>query len=219
VETLDQFGNSYRIPAEVAPTPSLHSRFIASWKQAISPNISWWVPYWSHTALMCCVFRIMFAPRSVLRVTILSLLITAAIVAWVQATMPGVQLPLGKMLLSVPIMYAYMAVMFLLHLVIPTSVNVRKDRIHTTTGQSNWVVKAKDIYRTRIVVFAVDRIRLRIFYTRKNRRRTRTFGVSPRINLDALCANLPAYPQVWDARNRYQNPKHSTAGEPHPATS
>jgi len=156
---------------------------------------------------MWCVFRIVFAPRSVIRVTILSLIIAAAIIAWVQVAIPGVQLPIWKMLLSVPIMYAYMAVMLLLHLVVPTSVKVRKDRIHTTTGKSNWVLKAKDVYRARIVVFAVDRIRLRIFYTRKNRRRSRTFGVSPKINLDALCANLPIYPQVWDARNRYRNTK------------
>jgi hypothetical protein len=203
LDALGQFGNSFNKQPATSPIQSRWSRFIASWKLATSPNVSWWVPYWSHTPRIWRECRQVFAPRSVLRVTIVSLLVSAGIIAWVQATVPGVLLPpLWKMLLSIPVMYAYVAFRLLLLLVIPTQIKVRKDRIHTSTGESGWFVKAKDVSRTRIVVFAVDRIRLHIFYNRNNRRRSRTFGVSPRINLHALCANLPVNPQVWDARNR-----------------
>jgi hypothetical protein len=93
--------------------------------------------------------------------------------------------------------------MFLVHAAIPELVVVRKERVQIIHGQSSWVARAGDIRWTRIVIFAPDRIRLRIAYTRGCQRKTRTVGVGRNVDLDELSTTLPIPPQVWDARGRY----------------
>jgi hypothetical protein len=102
--------------------------------------------------------------------------------------------------------------MLLIHMLIPSQIEVRKDRMHAVTGQSHWVVKSETVQRTRIVVFAPDRIRLRVFYLHKDKLRTRSFGVARKVNLDELSNALATYPEVWDARHRYRHPANNTFG-------
>jgi hypothetical protein len=140
----------------------------------------------------------------VLRVTVLSVLVGGAIVAWAAIANPMIQLPpWWQMLAALPTIYAYLLIMLLAHLAIPAGVQVRKDLIHVNHGQSNWVVKSDAIRSTRIVVFAPDRIRLRVFYLYKGKLRTRTIGIGRRVDLDSLVVALPVYPDIWDARHRY----------------
>ncbi len=119
--------------------------------------------------------------------------------------MPMIQLPpLWKLLLALPAIYAYVFVMLLVHALIPSRIEIRKDRMHVMTGQSHWFVKSEAVSATRIVIFALDRIRLRVFYHYKNELRSRTFGVGRGVNLDVLADVLAVSPQIWDARNRYE---------------
>jgi hypothetical protein len=139
-----------------------------------------------------------------LRVSVVSLALGALIIGALKANVPGMQVPpVWKLLLALPIFYFYALVMLALHLAVPSHVTVRSDRIHVSTGQSGWMKKADDIRATRVVIFAPDRIRVRVFYEHKGRVRSRTYGVSRRVKLDELCAALPKAPQIWDARGRY----------------
>jgi len=112
--------------------------------------------------------------------------------------------PLWKMLLALPAFYGYVLVMLVVHALLPSHIEVRKDRIHVMSGQSHWVVKSEAMRRTRIVIYAIDRIRLRVFYLHKDKVRSRTFGVGRKVKLDELSDALAVYPEVWDVRNRYR---------------
>ena len=124
---------------------------------------------------------------------------------------PMIQLPpLWKMLLPLPTLYAYMLIMLPVHAAIRSHIHVRGDRIHVMTGQSHWVVKSEAIQGTRIVIFASDRVRLRVFYIHKDKLRSRTYAVSPKVELAVLSKSLAVYPQIWDARHRYKDPRRRT---------
>jgi hypothetical protein len=138
------------------------------------------------------------------RVLILSTLLGAGLVVALQAANPLLQLPpLWKMALAFPTIYAYFALILAVHTVLPTRVSVCEKRLHAMTGQSHWGVEAAAVTRTRITVFATDRIRLRVYYDRKGKPRSRVFGITRKVDLDALANALPVHPQVLDARTRY----------------
>lgn len=148
-------------------------------------------------------WRVLFRSRAIARMSFFSVALGAAIVVGLKAAIPLLQLPPPwKMLLALPVFYAYALLMLLVHTLIPSRIDVRKDRMHVMTGQSHWVIKAEAIRRTRIVIFAINRVRLRVFYLHKNKRRSRTFGVARKVSLDELAAVLPVAPQIWDARSR-----------------
>jgi hypothetical protein len=108
------------------------------------------------------------------------------------------------MLLVLPGIYAYLLFMVTLHLVIPARVEIRSDRVLFNHGESTFVVRAEKIRATRIVVFAYDRVRLRVTYQRKlGSLRTRTVGVAQKVDLERLSQLLPVAPEIWDARKRY----------------
>jgi hypothetical protein len=167
-------------------------------------KIAWWVPYWFHIPRTWRVWRLLLLSRSIVRASIVAVIVGAAIVIGLKIAIPMIQLPpLWKMLSALPVFYAYVLIMWLVHTLIPSRVDIRKDRIHAVTGQSQWMVKSDAVRGARIVVFAPDRIRLRIFYQRKDQLRSRTFGVGRRVSLDRLSAMFATPPQVWDARHRY----------------
>lgn len=168
-------------------------------------KISWWTPYWFHVPRTRRTWGLLFRPRIMARVLILSLVAGAGIVVALKAANPLMQLPpVWKMALAVPSVYAYFALMLVVHLALPTHVHVSKKRLHSITGQSHWGVEATAITRTRITVFAHDRVRLRVYYDRKGKNRSRVFGVARKVNLDVLADVLPVYPEVRDARHRYE---------------
>ena len=168
-------------------------------------TISWWSPYWFHLPHTWRTWRLLLGFKLIARVSIVSLFVGAVIVIGVKIAMPQIQLPpLWRMLLVFPTFYAYVLLMLVVHALIPSRIGVHKDRIHVMTGQSHWVVKSEAIQATRIVIYELDRIRLRVYYDHKNKLRSRTFGVGRRVNLDTLAEALAVYPQVWDARSRYR---------------
>src|SRR5262245_63979146 len=103
------------------------------------------------------------------------------------------------MLLALPALYGYALIMTAVGMLLPSRIQVRKARIHATTGQSHLIVDAASVQRTRIVVFASNRIRLRVTYLEKEQIRSRTFGVGQGVGLDALSQALPVRPTVCDA--------------------
>lgn len=125
-----------------------------------------------------------------------------------QLANPLIQLPpLWKMLLALPKFYGYVLIMLLVHTALPSHIEVSKNRMNVTTGQSSWVVKSEAVRRTRIVIFAIDRIRLRVFYNHKDITRSRVFGVARKVKVEELSAALAVVPEVWDARERYRDPR------------
>ena len=160
--------------------------------------------YWFQIPRAWRIWLVFVQRCSLIRVSFLSLILGVAIVAGAKLAVPALQLPpIWKMLLALPAVYAYMLLMVVVQMVVPSRVEVREDRILASAGQSAWFVKSEDIRRTRIVVFAPDRIRLRVFFSRRGKLSSRTFGLSPKLSLDDLCIKLAIYPEVWDARERY----------------
>ncbi len=140
-----------------------------------------------------------------LRVSVVALACWFVLCACVQIAIPLVQLPpLWKMLLTLPGIYAYLLFMIALLQVIPARVDVRRDRVLFNHGESTFVVKAEKIVMTRIVVFAYDRVRLRVVYRRPSGHvRSRVTGVAQKVDLERLSQLLPVAPEIWDARKRY----------------
>jgi hypothetical protein len=174
-------------------------------------KISWWTPYWFHVPRTRRTWGLLFRPRLMARVLILSVIFGAGIIVALKAANPLIQLPpFWKMALAVPAIYAYFAAMLGVHIALPTHVHLSKKRLHSITGQSHWGVEAAAVTRTSITIFAPDRIRLRVHYDRKGKARSRVLGVARRVNLDALADVLPVSPRVRDARSRYERVRRVT---------
>jgi hypothetical protein len=121
------------------------------------------------------------------------------------------QLQLGfvwRAALALPGMYLYLLLMTAIHFAFPPRVEVRGSRISVQHGEHAWFALAKSMTRARIMVFAPDRVRLRLWYRwkiwKREKIRTRTIGIASNANLDRLCQLLPTAPDVWDARERYR---------------
>lgn len=185
-----------------AGPPNVWRRLLGRFQR---PKIAWWEPSWSYRQKIWRSAGEVFRWRAVAGTTLVSLVLGAGLVAAVKWALPAVQLPpLWRMLLPIPVLYAYLAVMTGQHLVVPARVFVRRDVIRRSHGDQ-WFVKSTEITRLRITVFAPDRVRLRVFYRRKDCPRSRAFGIAPHVNLAALAELLPLAPQIWDARPRYDD--------------
>ena len=150
------------------------------------------------------VWRILLWSRTIVRASIVAIIVGAVIVVGLRVALPLIQLPpLWKMLAALPAFYAMMGVNLGVYALLPSRVEIRKDRIHVITGQSQWMVQSKAVRGTRIVIFAPDRIRLRIFYQHKDELRSRNLAIGRFVSLDQLAAVFETPPQVWDARSRY----------------
>ncbi len=166
-------------------------------------EISWWEPRWAYVPRMWREFRIVFRPEFMIRATSIALLVFAAMVLAAKALFPFLQL--GFLWMAPGCVAAVFAFIFFklgAHVAIPPNVCVRPERVRWFDGQAGWRIDSQSIHAVRLVVFSASRIRLRIWYTHKSQRRTKTIGVSPNVDLDALTEVLPVKPKVIDARNR-----------------
>jgi hypothetical protein len=174
-------------------------------------KLAWYAPHWSFIPGLWRSARPLLHPLFILRVTLASALIFSLIVAACKAALPQLQLDfLWRAAAAVPGIYLYLLAMLTLHIIIPPRVELRPNRIVIQHGQSTHHIDAKSIVRTRLVIFAPNRIRLRITLRQGRRVRTTTLGVSPKVNLQDLYDLLPITPTIRDARARYVAPAVST---------
>ena len=173
-----------------------------------SAKLGWWEPRWSrwsHVAKVWHEWRQLLQPRSAARIAITSALVGATTIAACKFANPGMNLGflwnLPTMLLG---LVAFLLVTLLLQVIVPCHVEVSSERVATIHGEDTWFANRDMIIETRIVVFASDRIRLRILYSSQGNRRTRLIGVDPRIDLDQLSLTMPMKPSVQDARERFR---------------
>lgn len=110
--------------------------------------------------------------------------------------------------LLVPALFVSFFIMAMVYLIIPPVVKIRNDLIIIFHGQSCWIVKAETIKSIRIVIFAPDRIRLRIIYSHKEDQHMRTVGIAQTVDLKLLSQILPVYPEIRDARKQYTKSFH-----------
>ena len=167
-------------------------------------EIWWWEPRWAYVPALRQEFWSVFGPKLFVRSTILASLIFAAIIIGCKIRFPFLQLGfLWKAPLAVGGLFLLLPFHFGILAAIPPFVSVRQKHISRMQGQTVWNVDAKFILAARLVVFAEDRVRLRIWYKYKSHRRTRTIGVSPKVNLDRLIETMPVKPTVRDARKHF----------------
>ncbi len=146
--------------------------------------------------------------HSILRVTGLVVVVFVVTLAGFKLALPQLQIGfVWRGVLALPGMYLYLLLMTAVYAAIPPRVEVRNNRIVVQHGQHAWFVLATSVTRARIVVFAHDRIRLKLWYRwklwKRERIRIKTIGIATKVNLDQLCQLLPTAPEVWDARQRY----------------
>ena len=186
--------------------------FRPSSNQRLNSRLAWWVPYWFHVPRTRRSLQVLLFSRSLVRAAVISIVVGAAVVIGLKAANPLMQLPpLWQLFGALPIFYGYVLIMWLVYTLFPSRVDIRKDRLFVMTGQSQWMIKTDAVRGARIVVFAPDRIRLRIFYQRKDQLKSRTFGVGKGVSLDRLAGMFASPPQVWDARERYARSRRRAA--------
>ena len=166
-------------------------------------HLRWWTPLWSGDSAMRREGRQISSFGFVLRVSVVSALVGAAILVGFKLAFPMLAFGfLWRMIFVMPGVMAYLWFMSLVLPFVPKHVEVRRDRIVLQQGQSACVVQEDAVESIKIVVFAPDRIRLRIIYLRNGVRRSAAVAVGRKVNLDALCDLLPVAPVIRDARGR-----------------
>jgi hypothetical protein len=176
---------------------------VKNWWATRRPKVVWYEPRWSYTPALWRSLKRATAPASVLRVTVLTALCSAAVVFGFKLAVPLLQLQpdlIWKTALALPGMYLYLLCMTGLHAAIPPRIEVRRDRVVVIHGQHPHVILGKEMARARLVVFEEKRIRLRIWYRfklwKRQTLRAKTIGVSPQVNLQELCDLMPVAPEV-----------------------
>lgn len=180
------------------------------WRRLVGqpkPKVSWREPYWASAPTAWKSFKEILRPWMWLRITLVSYVLFGLIVVGVKRAIPQLDLRfLWKGLPAPLLVFAYLALMGAVHAAIPRHLLVRPDYFQGTNGQHTWRLPAVRILATRIVVFSLDRIRLRVYYlTSQGKKRCATFGVHPGVDIVALSRTLPVFPQIWDARSRLKN--------------
>ena len=166
-------------------------------------KLSWWAPRWSYVPKLRHEWQQLCRPASVGRVTVICFLAGTAVVVGCKLAFPLLQLDfLWRAIVAIPSLYFFLAGLLLAYVVLPPRVEVRPDRILISHGQVVRRVNASSVISTRIVIFSADKTRLRITYSDKSRRRSRTIGVSRTIDLNELYDLLPGPPSVRDCRRR-----------------
>ncbi|MCA9187326.1 MAG: hypothetical protein KDA99_16975, partial [Planctomycetales bacterium] len=79
---------------------------------------------------------------------------------------------------------------------------IRADKILVQHGQSATIIDAKTVTAAYLTFHPEDRIRLRICYTSKSKKKSRVIGVPPTVDFNRLSEMLPIAPVVRDARHR-----------------
>ena len=86
---------------------------------------------------------------------------------------------------------------------IPERISIYGDSVLIQHGDSAKQILKGDIVAARIVVYADETIRLRVWFNRKQKRCSTTFGLAKSIDVSELEKALGQVLSVFDARQRY----------------
>jgi len=163
-------------------------------------KLSWWEPRWAYVPKLYREFQSVFLSTTFIKLAAISLGLLGLMVLAAKLAFPALQLDfLWRVPVSLVVLWGFMWFYFAVLLAIPPVINIRDKYINGAHGQAGWVYKREEVTKSRIVIFAHDRIRLRFFAKGSSR----VFGVAEKINLKELEAFLPGTVEVWDARDRY----------------
>jgi hypothetical protein len=158
-------------------------------------------------------------PVSLVRITLATVVVSAAVVAGFNWAVPQFVLPnLWPIVFALPAILLLLVAQFGILALIPPRVTIRADTILVQHGQSATIIDPKTVTATYLTFHPDDRIRLRICYTKKSKAKSRVIGVPPSVDFNKLSQMLPIMPVVRDARNRrlkQQNPQNQAMHAEH----
>lgn len=167
-------------------------------------DIRWSVPRWAFVpALWRSLQQSIFNSGSLLRIVVGSVVACGAIVLALKLAIPGFVVPnLWRVALSLLAFLLLFLIQFGLLSVIPPQVRLKPKFLQRSHGQTGLRIYWEDLVATQIIVHREDRVRLKLIYQRRGRKRTLTLGVAPSVELNRLVDALPIEPVVRDARSR-----------------
>ncbi len=147
--------------------------------------------------------------KSLVRILVLALLVGVPIVMAAQRAFPLLDIVgLWRMLFMLPGILLLLALELAMLSLIFSRVLVRSDKI-LIQHSSAQLIDPQIVTATYLIFHPDNKIRLRIHYCRKSRRRCCKLGMPPTVDLERLSELLPISPVVRDARTRSfstQNP-------------
>jgi hypothetical protein len=167
------------------------------------PKLTWYVPRWAYTRQLWSQLNRILNPAALIRITLGTAIVSAAIIAGFKWAVPQIVLPnLWPLVFALPAILLLLVLQFGVLTLIPPTATICSDRIIVQHGQSATIIDSKTVTASFLTFHTEGRIRLRICYTRKSERKSRVIGVPPTVDFNRLSEMLPVAPVVRDARNR-----------------
>jgi len=165
-------------------------------------KLKWRAPRWSYVRRLWLPLRDIFNSASLWRITLATVVVSAAIVAGFKWAVPQLVLTdLWRIVFAPPALALMLVAQLGILTLVRPIVTVRADKIFMQHGQSATIIDTSSVKATRLTFHRDDRIRLRICYTRKSKMETLVVGVPPTVDFDCLSELLPVFPVIRDARN------------------
>jgi hypothetical protein len=162
--------------------------------------------------------------KSLIRILAATTIVSIAVVAGFKWAFPQMAMPnLWPILFALPGILLMFVFQFAILTLIPPTATIRPDKILVQHGQSVTLIDLTTVTATYLTFHPENRIRLRICYSKKSKRKFRVIGVPPTVDFNRLSELLPIPPVVRDARNRSltaqkpteQSVAHGGAGRAH----
>lgn len=167
------------------------------------PKLTWYVPRWSDTRTMWVQFYHILNPGSLIRISVVAIVVSVAIIAGFKWAFPQLVLPnLWLLIFSLPAILLTLVFQFGVLTLFPPVFTIRADKILLQHGQSVRLIDPKSVTATCLIFHSDNRIRLRICYTKKSKGQSLVVGVPPTVDFNKLIEMLPIPPVVRDARSR-----------------
>lgn len=168
------------------------------------PTLSWWAPYWSHCSKSRRDWQRLFNWKSFIRILIASMIsgFVTVFLFWLAVPL----LPLGRLrwlVVQIPGAVLGLVGIAWIYRTIPERISIFGDSVLIQHGDSAKQILKGDIVAARIVVYADETIRLRVWFNRKQKRCSTTFGLAKSIDVSELEKALGQVLSVFDARQRY----------------
>ena len=161
------------------------------------------MPYWSRCGKSRREWGRLFNVRTMVRVFVAASLLCVVIVLLFRFAFPGIQLADLKWLaVKLPCLFLFLYGMSWLYRIIPEKVSLFEDCILIQHGDNARRIDRSNILSARIVVYAENTIRLRIWYRSAEDRKSLTLGLGSQVQLQAVQEALGMPLHVFDARSR-----------------
>lgn len=165
-----------------------------------SPKLNWSVPRWYTAHELRKLAPVVFGIRTIVRITVVSLLIGAGICVAAKLAFPQIQLAfVWKAVLAIPAMFAYVGSYFGVRLLIPAQVKITEEYIFYSTGDSGWRINLSEIESSKLIVYSAEHVQVVI----RAKGSVRKLALSPTTALELLKLLLGSI-AVVDKRAEFQ---------------